>query len=520
MSVPTSVTTKLLKRGNIYYLRFRTPKHIQALGFRNQVVKSLKTTDHVQAQAMVLSKMRIMERIYMTTDVAILQQLFEELSDFSCTDQLKRHEREPAAAFLSDLEGHIRACMEYGCTKLDTEVSSQLAPLTSHRSPLKTQIPQGGGDVYDLLLTLIEAHKANVVNGRSDQFHALKEKASKIAKISPQADTHLASSISLFKVFDEFLAESERKKLSNRILKEYVRTLETLKEIAEDMPLNKVKRTHVRGWLTKWLELPKRNLKEYKGKTATECLEMDIPEEHLVSVATVDGVRKTVQGIFSLAVANGHIESSPASSLKLKLSSNATYARFTDEEVLALQAASKSDPKIKAEPWRKWMPLLAQFTGARRAELVYLDSRDILKDDNSDRYYINLTEKVGTKTAAAVRRIPVHTELVKAGFIDFVESMPDGRLFPNLKPSKLSYVFGLWKDKAGIEETDSQGNRKVLHSYRHTVITKIRAAGVTDKLMQPVLGHAVQKNISDRYTHMGDEPIATFFPVIDSINYT
>jgi hypothetical protein len=40
MSVTTLVTTKRLKRGDNYYLRYRTPKRIQALGFPREVVKS------------------------------------------------------------------------------------------------------------------------------------------------------------------------------------------------------------------------------------------------------------------------------------------------------------------------------------------------------------------------------------------------------------------------------------------------------------------------------------------------
>jgi len=521
MSVTTLVTTKLLKRGDNYYLRYRTPKHIQALGFPREVVKSLKTRDHIQAQSLVLSKIKVMERIYMASDVVILHSLFNELSDFSHTDQLKSYQRESAWEFLSDLTDHIRDCMEDGCTALDSDVVTELSPFTTHKSPLNTQIPEGRGRVYDLLLTLLEAHMANAVNGRSDDFHSFNDRAKSIACLTHNTADQV-SSISVFEVFDEFLAEASRKVLSQKMQEGYARTITTLKVLTNDMPIAAVKRNLVREWLIKWQDLPKRNLSLYKNIAIEDLIEMDIPLEHLVSPNTVDDVRKTIQGIFALAVANNHIEVSPASDLKLKLTGrNVTYARFTDEEVQILREAGEADPKIQEKPWRKWIPLLASYTGARRGELVALDKSDVILDDDSGRYYFSLKSKgEGTsKSNAAKRRVPMHCALIDAGFLRYVEALPTGRVFPELKPSQVTSWFNRLKDSAGIDLLDDNGNRKVFHSYRHTVITKVRSKGVTDQLMQPVVGHEVTKTITDRYSHLNDEPISTFFPVIDAVKY-
>jgi hypothetical protein len=39
------------------------------------------------------------------------------------------------------------------------------------------------------------------------------------------------------------------------------------------------------------------------------------------------------------------------------------------------------------------------------------------------------------KTEAATRIVPIHSELVRCGFLDYVKALPrDGQLFPALKP--------------------------------------------------------------------------------------
>lgn len=46
------------------------------------------------------------------------------------------------------------------------------------------------------------------------------------------------------------------------------------------------------------------------------------------------------------------------------------------------------------------------------------------------------------------------------------------------------------------------GERRVFHSTRHTFITKTRAAGVANSIVQQVVGHEkTGAGMTDRYTH-------------------
>ena len=176
-----SVTTKIFTRGNIHYLRYRVPRRIQLLGFPPEVVKSLKTRDYLFAQKVILSKMSLLQRIEMSTDKTLLKLLFDELTDFSFTDRLDRHERGEVSLAIEEEVDHVRDCMEDGCASLHSGFPEDVARLTIHGEPLKTIIPEGYGELYELLLTLLKAHASNAGNGRSNEFRELLDKANHIA---------------------------------------------------------------------------------------------------------------------------------------------------------------------------------------------------------------------------------------------------------------------------------------------------------------------------------------------------
>ena len=106
-----SVTTKILTRGKTHYLRYRIPVRVQSLGYPKEVVKSLKTQDYLLAQELVLPKISIMQRIAMSTDATLLKSLFDELSDFSFTDQLDRYARDGVSDAIYNEVDHIRDCI-------------------------------------------------------------------------------------------------------------------------------------------------------------------------------------------------------------------------------------------------------------------------------------------------------------------------------------------------------------------------------------------------------------------------
>jgi integrase len=116
-----------------------------------------------------------------------------------------------------------------------------------------------------------------------------------------------------------------------------------------------------------------------------------------------------------------------------------------------------------------WLPLLALFSGARLNELAPLCADDVKLDAASGVHFITVIEDAdagrGVKTESSLRAVPIHSELVRIGFLEFVNNVrqhegPSARLFPKLTPGPkggfgeaFSKWFGRYKRDLGIDKT-------------------------------------------------------------------
>lgn len=81
--------------------------------------------------------------------------------------------------------------------------------------------------------------------------------------------------------------------------------------------------------------------------------------------------------------------------------------------------------------WRKWILLLLRYTGARPSEICQLYKADIDLKACSISIQAHRSDQT-LKTPSSARTIPIHSQLIKAGFLDFVKSCAHSRLFPIL----------------------------------------------------------------------------------------
>ncbi|WP_392353757.1 site-specific integrase [Brevundimonas sp. LF-1] len=167
---------------------------------------------------------------------------------------------------------------------------------------------------------------------------------------------------------------------------------------------------------------------------------------------------------------------------------------------------------------RKWVPLVMLFTGARPSEVAQLTVDDIKEEDGYP-YISILTEYdpddpdderdfiVSHKTENAARKIPIHPDLERLGFLKYVERMKarrEERLFPEWKlssdPRKL-YSSDSWvrnfNDKIILGVI--QGKPKpTLYSLRHTWKTQMAIHKVPPQYQNQLLGHA-QQGMDEHY---------------------
>ncbi|MBN9317028.1 MAG: site-specific integrase [Devosia sp.] len=187
---------------------------------------------------------------------------------------------------------------------------------------------------------------------------------------------------------------------------------------------------------------------------------------------------------------------------------------------LARKNGAAKPPPISGElpdDPRYWVPLVSLFTGLRLGEICQLTRKEVTKiggipcivtmwdvwdeTEYSDREEEEIVRS--QKTEAALRAIPIVDELIRLGFWEFAQRLPEGssrRLFPSLKPDRHGYIaapvsrwFSRYRKKAGV--TDS---RKVFHSLRHTFRSAMRRAEVSHDVAVKIGGWSA-KGLGDHY---------------------
>jgi integrase len=111
--------------------------------------------------------------------------------------------------------------------------------------------------------------------------------------------------------------------------------------------------------------------------------------------------------------------------------------------------------------------------------------------------YIDINDKGDKrlKTASSRRKIPLHHELLRIGFMDFVamrKAMGDERLFPELKKSEgdgtYSYAFSKWFNRF-LKATGVKSAGKCFHSFRHGFEDACRRADISGDKTDMLQGH-------------------------------
>lgn len=162
----------------------------------------------------------------------------------------------------------------------------------------------------------------------------------------------------------------------------------------------------------------------------------------------------------------------------------------------------KGDLIIRDEKF--WVPLIGLYTGMRLEEICQLRTDDVR--DQEGIYYFDVNDRPPRqlKNKNAVRKVPIHSELIRLGLLEYAHGFGKHsyQLFPKLKPGgadkKLGHAFSKWftryRRQIGLY-------RKWLdfHSLRHTLTTCVHQADVKDMVIGHLIGHSMQGETT-RYT--------------------
>jgi len=270
------------------------------------------------------------------------------------------------------------------------------------------------------------------------------------------------------------------KELSSKSLYQYIRVLIKFKEWAESKEgLNPFLMYHAdKKLISQYVDYLQAN--KYKNVT--------IEDNHL----------SVLNSLFEFATSVGEYDDipSPAKGHKLKatkeeLADKIPREPFTEEDLNRI--FNYELLKKNGNPCFYWLPILALYTGARINELSQLTILDISKIEGID--VIHITDENGgkVKTNASRRTIPLHPQVIKLGFLDYVADVKKygHMVFPNLIKDKFgsygkepSRRFGEHLDKIGITSRS-----KVFHSFRGTANNHLKQKGVSVEERNDMIGH-------------------------------
>lgn len=244
----------------------------------------------------------------------------------------------------------------------------------------------------------------------------------------------------------------------------------------------------------------------YRGKPVNDVLALS-PTKTL-SVSSLNKYLGRLSSFFEWAERHGYVEKNPFSNLALKKTKRPHEERdpFNDEDLTKLFGTPIFTDTQFLHPHYYWIPLLGLYTGARINELCQLRLADVRQEDGVWVLSIDERDDKRVKTTAGTRLIPLHDELIRLGFIDYVDSLKteaETRLFPALKKQRDGYSQAVqkWFNARYRVSVGVTQKGKSFHSFRHTVANQLKQKDVDSKKIGAILGHVDSSITTGRYAH-------------------
>jgi integrase len=249
--------------------------------------------------------------------------------------------------------------------------------------------------------------------------------------------------------------------------------------------------------------LTKQNLIDWRDARLKTHSAKTVADVYLAAVRTV----------LSWAVTNNRLEVNVADQVRQeapKRKLNREQGFTLDEATAVLKASRTYEPVERENPAnreapqttaaKRWAPILCAFTGARIAEITQLRKQDIRLE--GDIAVLRITPDAGTVKAGGYRDVPLHSQILELGFLDFVKASADGPLFYPTRQGKQAIArartvagrVSQWLQKLNVIPEGVSPN----HGWQHRFKTVGSEEGVSDRVIDAIQGHA-GKTSGDNY---------------------
>jgi integrase len=278
--------------------------------------------------------------------------------------------------------------------------------------------------------------------------------------------------------------------------------------------------------------MPANRTKIYKDLPLDEAIaRADAEKKPRLSAFTQERYLASLREILDLAAKKRLISVNPAEGItplkRETLSDAAKRIPFTDEQLKQFfdsdyyRDCAKHYPPYKRAKyrWQFWLPLMCLFMGLRPNEACQMSANDVKRTSKGTWYFDIVAsdddDAAGPgaktlKTASSRRKVPIHPELIKTGFLSFAKEQkeaPGSRLFPDLKPDQYgnhaSYALKRFRDSF-LRAPITLEPRQTFYSFRHNFRDALRRIDAPPDALQALGGWGQGKLTSDSYGDKSD----------------
>ncbi|QOZ26155.1 site-specific integrase [Bradyrhizobium sp. CCBAU 51753] len=311
--------------------------------------------------------------------------------------------------------------------------------------------------------------------------------------------------------------------------------------IGETSHVSAITRKAVRDWkhaLASW-PVKALKIKEFEGMTFRKIIEANKSVgKPSISENTTNRYLSAIAGFCDWLLNNEYIEQDVIRGMFLSIDKKKQKVfpysddqlRVIFESPLMTRCAGDDQEhkpgNVEIRDWRYWLPWIAAYTGARLGELAQLLTADVRQIHGA--WCIHVTREgsrlKSTKTSGSQRVIPIHSELIKLGLLDYHAKMVkrgEHQLFPELQPDTRGFFsrtpsrfFAGYFKRIGVKSDKSQN----FHSFRHGAADAFRRAGYLDEQFGPLLGHT-KATTTGRYGILPQGILSQRVEMIQSVHF-
>lgn len=364
---------------------------------------------------------------------------------------------------------------------------------------------------------------------------------SPVVTVLPPANDRPTSRLQLSAVIASFLQAYPAKQQAMR--RKHQTCLPVLLELVGDRPIDALKHAQLRDAFDVLQRLPP-HWKALKRQTGLSLRDI-AAHEHPVCLGEKtfrDTYLASIRQFLGWAYESFGDQGFPSLPLKTIQYTGARAAgihgqrALTDDELKRLfegpeMRAMAADP---AESFRCWLPMLGLYTGARVNELCQLNPQtDIRQEPGTGIWYFDITNEgeaaagvtKHVKNKVSKRRVPVHSALLAAGFIDYVTQLQRQRarrLFPQWQVARgratgeADRWFRQFLSSVGLRDETPHARVVGMHAFRSTFSRRAFLLGIDES---PLVGHQTSNQTDVQAGYRGQRPLSQLYTSMEAVTF-